>query len=61
MVEMIEKIHAYDDDAFDIVRNQLQATNPIRLGLALSYSVFYYEILNEPERACRLAKQVCFV
>ncbi|CAB4014456.1 14-3-3 epsilon [Paramuricea clavata] len=34
----------------------LQPTNPIRLGLALNFSVFYYEILNSPDRACRLAK-----
>lgn len=36
--------------------NGLQPTNPIRLGLALNFSVFYYEILNAPDRACRLAK-----
>lgn len=35
---------------------KLHTTNPIRLGLALNFSVFYYEILNSPERACRLAK-----
>ncbi|KAK3844038.1 MAG: 14-3-3 domain-containing protein [Linnemannia gamsii] len=34
----------------------LAHTHPIRLGLALNYSVFYYEILNTPERACEIAK-----
>ncbi|XP_026658211.1 14-3-3 protein 7 isoform X2 [Phoenix dactylifera] len=35
----------------------LHPTHPIRLGLALNFSVFYYEIMNLPERACHLAKQ----
>jgi 14-3-3 protein epsilon len=43
--------------ANDIAQNELPPTHPIRLGLALNFSVFYYEILNSPERACRLAKQ----
>jgi 14-3-3 protein epsilon len=34
----------------------LATTHPIRLGLALNYSVFHYEILNSPEQACKLAK-----
>lgn len=27
------------------------------MGLALNLSVFYYEIVNSPDRACHLAKQ----
>jgi len=44
-------------EAFEIARAQMTPTHPIRLGLALNFSVFYYEILNSPERACHLAKQ----
>ena len=38
---------------------KLKSTHPIRLGLALNYSVFYYEILGQPDHACKLAKD-CF-
>jgi 14-3-3 protein epsilon len=41
----------------DIATTELAPTHPIRLGLALNYSVFYYEILNSPDKACHLAKQ----
>ncbi|GFS81178.1 14-3-3 protein zeta [Trichonephila clavipes] len=44
-------------EAFDISKNKMQPTHPIRLGLALNFSVFYFEILNAPDRACHLAKQ----
>merc|ERR1711977_774962 len=49
-------LHAYKA-AQDISLEELPPTHPIRLGLALNFSVFYYEILNSPERACHLAKQ----
>ena len=42
--------------ASDIASSDLPSTHPIRLGLALNFSVFYYEILNSPDRACQLAK-----
>jgi len=44
-------------EAFEIAKSKMQPTHPIRLGLALNFSVFYYEILNSPEKACQLAKQ----
>ncbi|KAF9947576.1 14-3-3 protein [Mortierella alpina] len=43
--------------ASDVAITELPPTHPIRLGLALNFSVFYYEILNSPDRACHLAKQ----
>jgi len=42
-------------DAFAIAET-MAPTHPIRLGLALNFSVFHYEILNNPEEACKLAK-----
>merc|ERR1711935_812943 len=42
--------------AYDISKVDMAPTHPIRLGLALNFSVFYYEINNAPEKACQLAK-----
>ncbi|XP_042435138.1 14-3-3 protein 7-like isoform X1 [Zingiber officinale] len=36
---------------------ELPPNHPIRLGLALNFSVFYYEIMDSPERACHLAQE----
>ncbi|KIX07658.1 uncharacterized protein Z518_02311 [Rhinocladiella mackenziei CBS 650.93] len=43
--------------ATEVAQTDLPPTHPIRLGLALNFSVFYYEILNSPDQACHLAKQ----
>uniref|UniRef100_A0A9L0SG18 14-3-3 domain-containing protein n=1 Tax=Equus caballus TaxID=9796 RepID=A0A9L0SG18_HORSE len=42
--------------AMDISKKEMPPTNPIRLGLALNFSVFHYEIANSPEEAISLAK-----
>jgi 14-3-3 protein epsilon len=35
----------------------LAISNPIRLGLALNYSVFYYEVFNDHAKACDIARE----
>lgn len=54
---VVEESQKAYQEAFDISKTQMQPTHPIRLGLALNFSVFYYEILTAPEKACQLAKQ----
>eukprot|EP00360_Condylostoma_magnum_P001454 CAMPEP_0168316142 /NCGR_PEP_ID=MMETSP0210-20121227/14589_1 /TAXON_ID=40633 /ORGANISM="Condylostoma magnum, Strain COL2" /LENGTH=72 /DNA_ID=CAMNT_0008295291 /DNA_START=145 /DNA_END=363 /DNA_ORIENTATION=- len=42
-------------EARKISEESLEATHPTRLGLALNYSVFYYEILGKTSEACEMA------
>lgn len=51
-----KSLEAYKN-ATEVAGTDLAPTHPIRLGLALNFSVFYYEILNSPDQACHLAKQ----
>lgn len=43
--------------ALETAQKEMSSTHPIRLGLALNYSVFFYEIMSAPDQACHLAKQ----
>jgi len=54
---IIEESQSAYNAAFETAKAELQPTHPIRLGLALNFSVFYYEILNLPDKACELAKE----
>jgi len=47
---------AAQDAATGVSGVGLAVTHPIRLGLALNFSVFYYEVLNLPEDACAMAR-----
>jgi len=44
------------DNARESAKN-MTATHPISLGLSLNYSVFFYEIKNDPDQACLIAKE----
>merc|ERR1712156_776903 len=43
------------EEASSVASSGLAVTHPIRLGLALNYSVFQYEVLSNPEEACKMA------
>ena len=43
-------------EAYEIANKDIPIANSTRLGLALNYSVFYYEIKNLKEEACTIAK-----
>ena len=36
---------------------ELEYKNPVKVGLALNLSVFYYEVLSNPTEACKIAKE----
>jgi len=44
------------EEAQKVAEKDLAVTHPIRLGLALNFSVFQYEVLSNPEEACKMAR-----
>lgn len=55
--DAINKAQASYEEAMKVAKEKMPSTHPNRLGLALNFSVFYYEILNSPDKACNLAKE----
>merc|ERR1712187_102823 len=51
-----ESARAAYAEAQTVAEKDLAVTHPIRLGLALNYSVFQYEVLNQPDDACKMAR-----
>ena len=50
-----DALNAYND-ASSIAKN-LPVLNPIALGLALNFSVFYFEVKNDHDTACKIASE----
>merc|ERR1712176_1645289 len=44
------------EEAHKVAEKDLAVTHPIRLGLALNYSVFQYEVLQNQDKACEMAR-----
>ena len=56
-IDVIDNAEKAYTEGLSVAEN-LSAVNPIRLGLALNFSVFYYETINDSSRASQLAKKV---
>ena len=48
-----EALKAYDEAS----QITLPPCNPIKLGLALNFSVFHYEVMKDQKKACTLADE----
>merc|ERR1712217_99285 len=51
-----ESARAAYQEAHNVAEKDLAVTHPIRLGLALNFSVFMCEVLSQPEQACQVAR-----
>jgi hypothetical protein len=58
--DKLEEVKTGANEGYEAAKNLsegLNACNPIRLGLALNYSVFYYEVMNNHKVACELGEK----
>lgn len=42
--------------AFEIASGNLKATDPLRLGIALNFGIFYFDIVHCVDRACKIVQ-----
>ena len=59
--DLKEKVSQAALDAYGLATKDsanLSPIHPISLGLALNFSVFYYEVMGDHEKACGIAKDV---
>ena len=54
--EACSKAEKVYKEAYDIANKDIPISSSTRLGLALNYSVFFYEIKGLKEEACKIAK-----
>lgn len=58
-IENSDEVKEKAEEAYKKAHEEdLPPTHPIKLGLALNFSVFYYEIMNKSDKACEMAKKV---
>jgi hypothetical protein len=50
----VKALEAYNIAAY-IASTELAPTHPSRLGIALNFAVYHYEILGDAEEACKIA------
>ena len=51
-----EALKSYQE-AQELSEKDLRACNAIRLGLALNFSVFHYEVMSDVKKACELGEK----
>ena len=51
-----KKAQSAYEEASGLAKASLSNTHPMKLGLALNHSVFMYEIMKNPDVACRMAR-----
>ncbi|KAI8026292.1 14-3-3-like protein GF14 iota [Camellia lanceoleosa] len=59
--EVVEQSLKGFEAASTTANTDLPSTHPIRLGLALNFSIFYYEIINSLERYICLGLKECLI